>query len=111
MDAVQVTLVQIDVIKRLTESYPQHLQLVRTADGEDRAELVGITTRMIMQNVAPPENMPLLLGSECLFGETSMVCVALSAGNVHKLVLQGQGQRCPRVAAGPNQPKRPIHAT
>ena len=34
MDAVQVTLVQIDVIKRLTESYPNHLQLVRTADGE-----------------------------------------------------------------------------
>ena len=36
MDAVQVTLVQIDVIKRLTESYPNHLHLVRTADGEQR---------------------------------------------------------------------------
>ena len=72
MDAVQVTLVQIDVIKRLTESYPQHLQLVRTADGEDRAELVGITTRMILQNVAPPEIMPLLLGSACLCMDVSL---------------------------------------
>ena len=66
MDAVQVTLVQIDVIKRLTESYPQHLQLVRTADGEDRAELVGITTRMILQNVAPPEKYATAFGL-CLF--------------------------------------------
>ena len=42
MDAVQVTLVQIDVIKRLTESYPQHLQLVRTADGEEQSWLAFI---------------------------------------------------------------------
>ena len=32
-DAVQVTLEQIDLIKRLVETYPNHLELVKTADG------------------------------------------------------------------------------
>ena len=32
-DAVQVTLEQIDLIKRLVEAYPSQLELVRTADG------------------------------------------------------------------------------
>jgi len=31
-DAVQVTLEQIDLIKRLVEAYPNHLQLVKTSD-------------------------------------------------------------------------------
>ena len=67
MDAVQVTLVQIDVIKRLTESYPQHLQLVRTADGEGQSWM-AFTTRMILQNVA----LPLLLGSVCFCMDVSL---------------------------------------
>lgn len=33
-DAVQVTLEQIDLIKRMVESYPNQLELVRSADGE-----------------------------------------------------------------------------
>ena len=33
-DAVQVTLEQIDLIKRLVDSYPKQLQLVKTADGK-----------------------------------------------------------------------------
>ena len=33
-DAVQVTLEQIDLIKRFTESYPNQLMLVKTADGK-----------------------------------------------------------------------------
>ena len=33
-DAVQVTLEQIDLIKRMVEAYPNQLQLVKTADGE-----------------------------------------------------------------------------
>lgn len=35
-DAVQVTLEQIDLIKRLVESYPQQLQLVKTSEGKLR---------------------------------------------------------------------------
>lgn len=33
-DAVQITLEQIDLIKRFAESYPSHLQLVRSSDGK-----------------------------------------------------------------------------
>ena len=33
-DAVQVTLEQVDLIKRLVEAYPNQLELVRTADGK-----------------------------------------------------------------------------
>ena len=33
-DAVQVTLEQIDLIKRMVGAYPNQLQLVKTADGE-----------------------------------------------------------------------------
>ena len=33
-DAVQITLEQIDLIKRLMADYSQHLQLVTTANGE-----------------------------------------------------------------------------
>ena len=33
-DAVQVTLEQIDLIKRLVESYPNQLQLVKTSEGK-----------------------------------------------------------------------------
>ena len=33
-DAVQVTLEQIDLIKRLVEAYPNQLALVKTSDGE-----------------------------------------------------------------------------
>ena len=35
-DAVQVTLEQMDLIKRLAEAYPKHLKLVLTADGKER---------------------------------------------------------------------------
>ena len=33
-DAVQITLEQIDLIKRLMSDYSKHLQLVTTANGE-----------------------------------------------------------------------------
>jgi len=33
-DAVQVTLEQIDLIKRFIEAYPKQLQLVKTAQGK-----------------------------------------------------------------------------
>ena len=35
-DAVQVTLEQIDLIKRLVDTYPGQLQLVKTADGKQK---------------------------------------------------------------------------
>ena len=35
-DAVQVTLEQIDLIKRLVDTYPSQLQLVKTADGKQK---------------------------------------------------------------------------
>ena len=33
-DAVQVTLEQIDLIKRLVDTYPNQLELVKTSDGK-----------------------------------------------------------------------------
>ena len=39
-DAVQVTLEQIDLIKRMVEAYPNQLQLVKTADGELKGQTV-----------------------------------------------------------------------
>lgn len=40
-DAVQVTLEQIDLIKRMVEAYPNQLELVRTADGKKSYHLIG----------------------------------------------------------------------
>ena len=34
LDAVQLTLEQIDLIRRLVNLYPQHMALVTTADGK-----------------------------------------------------------------------------
>ena len=39
-DAVQVTLEQIDLIKRLVETYPNQLQLVKTSEGMNIAFII-----------------------------------------------------------------------
>jgi len=47
-DAVQVTLEQIDLIKRFIEAYPKHLQLVKSSQGNslDNKELHCYSTLM-----------------------------------------------------------------
>jgi hypothetical protein len=40
MDAVQIAVEQIDVIRRLVEKYPLYLSLASTAEGEDLPLLV-----------------------------------------------------------------------
>ena len=41
-DAVQVTLEQIDLIKRMIEAYPTHVQLVKTSTGKNHIYYVRI---------------------------------------------------------------------
>ena len=43
-DAVQVTLEQIDLIKRLVETYPNQLELVKTSQGKI---LLGIRSDLL----------------------------------------------------------------
>ena len=44
-DAVQVTLEQIDLIKRLVETYPNQLELVKTSQGKILLEVAEANSR------------------------------------------------------------------
>lgn len=46
LDAVQLTLEQIDLIRRLVNLYPQHMALVTTADGKT-THFLSLSLRLI----------------------------------------------------------------
>lgn len=47
-DAVQVTLEQIDLIKRLVETYPNQLELVKTSQGKILLEVAEANSRFLL---------------------------------------------------------------